>query len=371
MRTIIIVIAVSATLAVGVWFLKPSGNGGHPSVSAKDGVSLPEVQVAKPARRDIAAMLRIPATVSRFHQTTLYAKVSGYLKSVSVDKGDRVREGEVLAVIDAPEIQQQYQQALSDYTIKKVTAERLSQVWKEAPDVIAKQEVDVAQAAADAARHLVEQRQTWLDYMQVRAPYGGVVTARFVDPGALIQAATASATQAVPMFTIMDASRVRLYANVPQEDAPYVRKGTHATIVVKDSALKPVEASVTRTTQSLDPGTRTMLVEIDVPNPGLTLSPGMYAEVALALQQHRGALVIPPGALVSEGTSKAVFVIEQNVARKVPVKTGLDDGVWVEVTEGLSGTEDIVVAGKSRVTDGRPAKGLPYNLPEGKPGSQN
>lgn len=370
MKALLLAAGLVALLAAGYWMQKSPAGGDPPSVAAKDGVGLPEVQVAKPVRRDIAAMLRVPATVSPYHQTTLYAKVSGYLKSIRVDKGDRVQQGQVLAVIEAPEINQQYEQALSDYTIKKVTYERLAQVWKEAPDVIAKQEVDVAQAAADASRHLLEQRQTWLDYTQVRAPYGGIVTARFVDPGALIQAATSSATQAVPLFTIMDVSRLRLYVNVPQEDAPFVRKGTPATISIKDSSMKPLEASVTRSTQALDPGTRTMLVEIEVPNPGHAVAPGMYAEVALALRQHPNALVIPPAALVSDNASKAVFVIEQNVARKVLIKTGIDDGVWVEVTDGLAGTEDVVVVGKSRLTDGKPAKASPANLPAGKPGSQ-
>lgn len=370
MKVVLLVVSLIALLAVGYWVQKSSVGDGNSSVAAKDSGSLPEVQVAKPVRRDVAALLRIPATVSPYHQTTLYAKVSGYLKSIHVDKGDRVGQGQVLAVLEAPEINQQYEQALSDYTIKKVTYERLAQVWKEAPDVIAKQEVDVAQASADASRHLLEQRQTWLDYTQVRAPYGGIVTARFVDPGALIQAAMTSATQAVPLLTIMDVSRLRLYVNVPQEDAPFVRKGTPATISIKDSGVKALEATVTRSTQTLDPGTRTMLVEIDIPNPGQSLTPGMYAEVALALRRHANALVIPPSALVSDSSSKAVFVIDQNVARKVPVKTGIDDGIWVEVTEGLTGSEDVVVVGKSRLADGKPVKASAYNLPAGKPGSQ-
>jgi RND family efflux transporter MFP subunit len=370
MKFLLLVISLIVLLAVGFWVQKPPAEGVNPSVPSKDSANLPEVQVVKPVRRDIAATLRVPATVSPYQQTTLYAKVSGYLKDIHADKGDRVKQGQVLAVIEAPEINQQYEQALSDYTIKKVTYERLAQVWKEAPDVIAKQEVDVAQAAADASRHLLEQRQTWLDYTQVRAPYDGIMTARFVDPGALIQAAMSSATQAVPLFTVMDVSRLRLYVNVPQEDAPFVRKGTPATISIRDSGVKALEATVTRSTQALDPGTRTMLVEIDVANQGQALAPGMFADVALAIRKHPNALVIPPAALVSDNSSKAVFVIEQSLAHKVPVKTGIDDGVWVEVTEGLTGSEDVVVAGKSRLADGKPVKASPYNLPAGKPGSQ-
>lgn len=370
---------LAVLLGAGFWVLesgtqpvgqKTSSDSGTSSAAAKATGSVPEVQVVKPFRRDVAATVRIPATVSPLHQTTLYAKVSGYLKSIHSDKGDRVKQGQVLAVLDAPEIEQQYEQALADYTIKKVTYERLAQVWKEAPDVIAKQDVDVAEAAAKATQHLLEQRQTWLDYTKVRAPYDGILTARFVDPGAMIQVATASATQAVPLFTIMDISTLRFYINVSQEDASFVQRGTPATIILKAPAEKRIEAAVTRSTMSLDPGTRTMLVEIDVRNPGYALAPGMYAEVVLALRRHRDALVVPPAALVSDNSSKSIFVVEQGVARKVHVKTDIDDGVWVEITSGLAGGEDVVVVGKSRLTDGMPVKASPYNLPAGQPSSQ-
>lgn len=370
---------LAVLLGAGFWVLesgkqtvgqKASSDSGTPSTTAKATGSAPEVQVVKPLRRDVAATLRIPSTVSPLHQTTLYAKVSGYLKSIHFDKGDRVRQGQVLAVLDAPEIEQQYEQALSDYTIKKVTYERLAKVLKEAPDVIAKQDVDVAQATADAAKHLLEQKQTWLDYTKVRAPYDGILTARFADPGAMIQVATASATQAVPLFTIMDISTLRFYINVPQEDASFVQRGTPATIVIKAPVEKRIEAVVTRSTMSLDPATRTMLAEVDVRNPGYALAPGMYAEVILSLRRHKDALVIPPAALVSDDSSKSVFVVDQGVARKVHVKTDIDDGAWIEIASGLTGDEDVVVVGKGRLSDGMPVKASPYNLPSGQPSSQ-
>src|SRR5207247_10676520 len=263
------------------------------------------------------------------------------------------------------------EEALADYTIKKVTYERLAQVWKQAPDVIAKQDVDVAEASAKAAQHLLEQRQTWLDYTKVRAPYAGVVTARFADPGALIQVATSSATQAVPLFTIMDASTLRFYVNVPQEDAPFVKKGTLATIVLKEPAEKKIETTVTRSTMSLDPSTRTMLVEIDVPNPGEALVSGMFVEVILTLRQHQSALVVPPAALVADSSSKAVFVVDQGMARKVSITTDLDDGVWVEVTSGLTGAEAIVVGGQRQQVGRQPTDASPEHPACRKPSPQD
>jgi len=371
--------------AVAFWLIgtgsRPFGEAARPATQTPGGMIRPstpeeaagtisEVQVIKPIKRDVVQTLRLPATISPYYQTTLYAKVSGYLKTIAVDKGDVVKAGQILAVIDDPELLERFHQAQSEYEIKKVTYERLSSVRKENPDVIAKQDVDVAEAAYQGAKHALDQLASMLDYTKMRAPYNGTVTARFVDPGALIQAATSSATQAVPLFTIMDISTLRFYINVPQEDAPFVKKGTPVTIAISGLPEKTLKATVTRSTVALDPGTRSLLAEIDLPNPGHDLAPGMFAEVVVELRRHPDALVVPPAALVSEGSSKFVFTVDQGVARKVPVETGIDDGLWVEITSGLTGAEDVVVTGKARLSEGIQVKAFPYNLPEGKPASQ-
>jgi membrane fusion protein, multidrug efflux system len=377
-RLLLFGLALAVVIAVGVWLMgagnlslgqKTPATGSQPSGDKKSSARLTEVQVVTPVRRDVVATLRLYATVSPYHQTTLYSKVSGYLKAIHVDKGDLVKAGQVLAVIDDPELRQRYEQAQSEYAIKKVTYERLANVKKENPDVIAKQDVDVAEANYQSAKHALDQVASMLDYTKVRAPYKGIITARFVDPGALIQAATSSATQAVPLFTVMDISILRFYINIPQEDAAFVKAGTTAVISLKDTG-KTLQATVTRSTQVLDPVTRTMLVEIDLPNPGHDLTPGMFAEVILDLRRHPNALVLPPSAFVADKSGKAVFVITDGFARKVPVKTDIDDGVWVEVASGLNGNEDVVVTGKSALTDGLRVKTSPYNLPAGQPASQ-
>ena len=184
-----------------------------------------DVQVTKPVRQELVYTITLPAKIAPLYQTTLYAKVSGYLKWIGPDKGDQVKKDQVVAIIDAPEVEEQYQQAVADYKIKKITFERLTSVWKESPDVIAKQDVDVAEAAYQGARTLMQQRAVLRDYTKVRAPYDGIVTARFADPGALIQVATSSATTAIPLFTIMDLNTVRIYANVPQDDSPWFHPG--------------------------------------------------------------------------------------------------------------------------------------------------
>ncbi len=330
------------------------------------------VQVLKPQRRDLVRSLSLPANISPFYQATLYAKVPGYLKWIGVDKGDQVRQGQLLAVIDAPEIEDQYKQAEADYAIKKITHERYLSVWKDNPDMIAKQDVDMAAAAAEAAKHVRDSRRTLLSYTKVYAPFSGVITARFADPGALIQAAVGSATQAAPLLTIMDTTTVRVYASVPQEAALLAKPGVPASLTVDELPDRTFTGAITRTTEALDPATRTLLVEIDLPNEAHLLHPGMFGTATLDLERHAHALALPPAAIVTgkDAGDAAVFVVERGRTRKVPVKTGIDDGVWIEITEGLTGDEDVVVVGKAALADGQAVEAVPYNLPSGKPARQ-
>jgi RND family efflux transporter MFP subunit len=277
----------------------------------------------------------------------------------------------LLDTIESPELHQKYEQAKSDYTIKKLTFERLFHVWQKNPDVIAKQDVDVAEAAALGARHVLEQRAAMLDYTKVRAPFAGVITARFVDPGAMIQVATNSETQASPLFTIMDVAKVRVYFNVPQEEAGLAKPGRAVQVRLRQYPDRTFTGTLTRTTGVLDAATRTMLAEADLPNPEHLLQPGSFAEVEVTLQQHPNAVVIPPAALLTEEQGKAVFIVEDGRARKVPVHTGLDDGIGIEVTDGLQGTEHVVVVGQNHLQEGTSVTTAAYNLPEGQLASQH
>ena len=353
--------------------------GQQPTVSAPDTSrepgqapeSVPRVQVLKVQRRDISQTLTLPANISPWYQATLYGKVSGYVKWIGFDKGDVVKKGQLLAVLDAPEIEDQYKQADADYQIKKITYERYLSVWQDNHDIIAKQDVDVAKALAQSAKHQRDSRRNLLDYTNVYAPFSGMITARFADPGALIQAATGSATQAAPLFTIMDLDSVRIYVNAPQEVSQLTKVGLPVTMTAREWSQE-LPASITRTTEALDPATRTLLVEIDVQNKDHRLQPGMFVNVSLHLQQHPNALAIPPGSIVpsKNGQEKSVFVVESGKAKLVPVKTGIDDGLWVEVVEGLTGEEEVVVVGKSGLTDGQEVQSSAYNLPSGKSAKQ-
>lgn len=340
-----------------------------PATSSPSSAALP-VQTLPVQRRDLARTLTLPGNVSPWLQATLYAKVPGYLKSMNADKGDVVKKGQLLAVLDAPEIEQLFQQADADYQIKQVTFERLRNVWRENPDVIAKQDVDLAEAAAKATKHLRDSRRSMLEYTKVFAPFDGTVTARFADPGAFIPAATGSATQSIPFFTVMDLDTVRIYVSVPQEAALWANQGVPAILTARELPGQEFRGAITRTTTALDPSTRTLLVEIDLPNPNHRLRPGMFVTATLMLEEHPQALALLPAALVSDKTGISVFVVEGGTAKRVAVKTGLDDGAWVEVIEGLQENMEVVVVGKTGLTDGQAVHASPYNLPTGKPASQ-
>lgn len=330
-----------------------------------------DVQVIKPVRQPLVYTITLPANISPLYQTTLYAKVSGYLKWIGPDKGDRVKKHQVVAVIDAPEIEEQYQQAAADYKIKKITFERLDKVLRESPDVIAKQDVDVAEAACEGAKNLMQQRAAMREYTKVRAPYDGVVTARFADPGALIQIATASATNAIPLFTVMDLDTVRVYANVPQDESAWIAPGkTKARVLLKELPDRAFTGTITRSTLALDPSTRSLLVELDLPNHDHALRPGTYAELALDLREIPAALVLPPQAVIGGQKGKSVFVIAEGKAKSVAVQTGIANGKWIEITNGLDGSEEVVVVGKRRLLEGSPVQAAPFKLPDSKPAQQ-
>jgi RND family efflux transporter MFP subunit len=256
--------------------------------------------------------------------------------------------------------------------MKKITAERLHNVWKENADVIAKQDVDLAEAAALGSKHLRDSQRTLLGYTKVYAPFDGTITARFADPGALIQSATSSATQAAPLFTIMDMDTVRVYVSVPQEMAHLADPGVPVVVSVAEAPDKRFPGSITRTTEALDPATRTLLVEIDLPNAEHALQVGTFANVTLSLERHDNALAISPAAIVagSDSQSKFVLVAQDGIAHRVSIKTGIDDGPWIEVVDGLTGSENIVVVGKAGLNDGQTVTVSDYNLPSGKPARQ-
>jgi len=336
------------------------------------------VQVTHVARGNMIRSISLSASVEAFATARLYAKVAGYLDKISVDIGDWVTKGQVLAVLDVPEMAMEYTQAeaelaeakaqqvkaQADYSLQKVVLERsktlrvreaiTQQQLDEATAkcAVAAAEVTLARSRIDNAQARLGKLKTLMEYAKITAPFEGIVTERFVDPGALIQAATTASVNVSPVVTVQRVDMVRVFIDVPEAEVPAVDRGDPATLVLSALPEKKFVGTVTRFASALNPATRTMKVEIDFPNPEGLLRPGMYGNLTLNLETHAEALTLPVPALVSEKGKTFVYVVEDGKARRVEVTTGIDDGIRVEITKGLQGNEEVIVAGGSAVTDG-------------------
>jgi RND family efflux transporter MFP subunit len=337
------------------------------------------VEVAKPVRKDLSRKITQPANVEPMIQATLYAKAAGYLKWIKIDIGDSVKEGEVIAEIDIPEMVKEYdrvkanlreayasyEKAKADYTLQKLTYQRTKGTWDEEPGAVAKQDVDVAGAKLELAKANINSEKAKIDnaeadmkriealleYAKIKAPFDGVITKRFADPGALIRDATSN-NSVSPVVTIMHINTVRVFTDIPEPDVPFVKKGNQASLVVDALSEREFSGTVIRFAEALNPATRTMRIEIDIPNPDHILLPGMFGNLILNLEVHKNAIVIPATALIVEKDKTFVYKVANGKVEKVEIKTGIDDGIQVEVIQGLTGNEDIVVKGKNTVSDG-------------------
>ncbi len=284
------------------------------------------------------ATVELPATVHGYIETPVYAKVAGYLKTIRVDKGDRVKKDQVLAELDSPELDHQVANARATYEIDVVNDRRYQQLAREG--VVAQQTADESHAAMMAAKATLDQTIALEDYKVIRSPFAGVVTARYVDPGALIPQATGT-TANTPILALATLSPLRVYADAPQEVAPFIHDGDPTTVTVSDYPGRSFPGKITRHPDALDPATRTMLVEVDLTNREMLLYPGMYAHISIHVQKSAHSLQVPDDALVFRGGKPYVPVVRDNHLRLIPVQLGRDNGVSVEV-EGDIVPQDMI-----------------------------
>jgi membrane fusion protein (multidrug efflux system) len=280
--------------------------------------------------------------------------VTGYLKSISVDKGDWVKAGQVLAVIEVPELEQRLARARADMEVQHLTYQRLDQVWKSDPRLVARQDVDIAQGKYLEAKAQTDELEAMASYTKIVAPFDGVVTGRFADPGALIKAGgeqtTASPDQGSahpsggtsPVLSLALIDTMRIYIYVPQDSVTSIKRGMPAKLTLQDLPGRTFDGVVTRYANSLDLGTRTMLTEIDLKNPGHQLYPGMYANVTLELERHADALSLPESAIGDAQDERYVMIAQDGKLRKQDVTVGINNGKSAEIASGLSGGEDVV-----------------------------
>ncbi len=266
-----------------------------------------------------------------------------------------MRAGDFIAEIEAPELVADAARYRAEVEVAKADYTRLAEALKKAPDLVVPLAVDTAKGKLDIAEANQKRNDTLLSYARITAPFDGAITKRWVDPGALIPAATSSASpQSAAVVTLVDFSKVRIEAAIPEPEVPFLKPGQAAEIKIEELPDRSFPGEVTRIAYSLDDATKTMPVEIELANPDGALRPGMFATVRIVVEKKADALLIPAEALVVEKARTSVFKLVEGKAKKVPVKIGFEDGKSVEIGQGAVADDSIIVTGKLQLTDGQP-----------------
>ncbi len=368
LRWIVAGIVIAAFAAAFVLGIKPRLEANAALKKETQALNVPTVSIVRPKPGEANQELVLPGNVQAFMDTPIYARTNGYLKRWYADIGARVKAGQLLAEIDAPEVDDQLQQARADLANAKAshalavsTAERWEGLL--ASNSVSHQETEekladtkVKKAMLDAAASNVARLEKLQSYKKIYAPFSGVVTARNTDVGALIDAGSAGGP-AKELYHLAATDRLRVYVSVPQLYSRDAAPGTPADLTLAEFPDKRFKGTLVRTTSSIDAASRTLLAEVDVDNRTGELLPGSYAQVHFKLKTINQALVLPVNTLLfrSEGTQVAVVGPDQKVVL-TKVVLGRDFGTEVEVVSGLTGTESVILNPSDSLAAGTPVR---------------
>ena len=298
------------------------------------------VDVVNAQRDEKPKELILPGTFQAIKQTTIYPRSNGYVESWKVDIGDNVQAGQLLAEIATPEVDQQLAQARAQEEIAKVTADR----WRDLvqKNVVSKQEYDQNEKAYEAAKANLEQLQKIQGFQQILAPFAGKIAARNIDIGTLVTAGTGNS--GTPLFSIVQSDVLRVYVFAPQENAPSIHEGLAAKIILQEYPGQEFDGKITRTAGALDPQSRTMQVEVQVPNRNGKLYAGMYGQVKFLLTDGNAPIVVPANAFLfrKEGPQVATIENEDRIHWQ-NIHVGRDFGDRIEVLDGLKENTKVVM----------------------------
>jgi membrane fusion protein, multidrug efflux system len=314
------------------------------------------VQVATVKNGPAFREIRLLGDAKAFTSATIFAKISGYLRTVAVDKGDQVHAGQVLAEIDSAELDSQYEGAVADLDYKARLAARTRELRRTGDTPVQSQEQ--ADSTLRMAEETVRNLATMRSYQEIRAPFDGTITARFADPGALMQAATTNQSSSLPLLVIADNSKLRVGIYVEQRDAAAVHVGDNADIIDAANPDRHIKAKISRSASTLDPRTRTLFMEVDVDNRDGFLVAGSFVYVTLRVPVSSYPQV-PVAALVDRGGNTLVATVAEDATVTFrPVKIVSTDGIVTNISEGLKAGDVVALNVPNEVTDGarvRPA----------------
>jgi RND family efflux transporter MFP subunit len=325
-------------------------------------MAVPSVAVTTPLQASPQEEIVLPGTMQAFTDAAVYARVNGYLKRWTADIGTHVRQGQLLAEIDTPELDQQLLQARADLATAEANG-RLAQTTADryrdliTTDSVSRQDLDNANgnleaklAAVESARANVKRLEQLQAFRRIEAPFDGVVTVRNTDVGALID----SGSNAKELFHVASMTRLRVFVNVPQVYSRAATPGLKAELTLKEFPDKRFTGILARTSNAIDVASRTLLTEVDIENANGQLLAGSYAEVHLKLPAPATTMKLPVDAVIFKGDGLQVATIDgANRVRMIPVTAGRDFGDSLEIVSGLTGRERIVVNPPDSLTDGQ------------------
>ena len=365
LKIIGIVVVIVALLAV-VWGILSRRHSEHKLADWTQDQSVQTVTVVQPKGEPTSNALVLPGNVQALNSAPIYARTNGYIRKWFVDIGASVKRGQLLATIDAPEVDQQLVAARADLetaranqNLSQTTATRWTTLLGK--DAVSKQESDEKQgdlaakkALTNAAAANVGRLNALTGFTRIEAPFAGTITSRSTQVGQLVTAGSAAAQ---PLFTVSDVSRMRIYVRVPQAYSAEIHPGLHAALTLPEYPGRTFDAVLTRTADSVDQQSGTVLVELQAANPDGALKPGAYAQVRFPITGTTGSVVIPASAVLyrSDGTLVAVAG-PGNKVQMHPIKIGRDSGDTLEVLAGLARTDRVIDSPPDAIANGDPVK---------------
>jgi RND family efflux transporter MFP subunit len=368
---VVVSLAVAAVLAYGMWSrVKASKKLGAETSQ----LAVTKVSVVSPKQTAPAQEIILPGNIQPFISSPIYARTNGYLKNWYVDIGARVKQGQLLAVIDAPEIDQQLAQSLSNLNTAKanlalaeITRNRYEGLIK--TNAVAQQDVDNAvgsykanQAIVAADEANVKQLQALQSFERIYAPFDGVVTARNTDIGDLIDSGSSGGVK-TDLYHIAQPGTLRVYVNVPEEYSQGVKIGMTANLALAEFPGRTFQGKLVRTADAINVTTRTLLIEVDVQNPTGTLLTGSYAEVHLQIPTHASTYLLPVDTLLFRSEGLNVGLVKDGKVEISAVTAGHDFGDQIEIVAGLKANDQIIVNPPDSVVSGQPVQIVQATLP--------
>src|SRR5271168_2934271 len=407
-----VIILIGVALLAWRWWGRSAAEADDPGHAVGNSAEV-SAAVARVERRTLGNTLTIAGEFKPFQDVDVHAKVTGYIRKIYVDVGDHVKEGQTLVVLEIPEIdaqvsgaeaavrrgqdeihraQSDVERAESAHAVAHSAYSRLKQAADSRAGLVAQQEIDDSQAkdleaeaqvsstkaALSSAQQQMQMAQAnqkqfaaLSSYCRITAPFAGVITNRFADTGALMQAGTSSSSPAMPVVRLAETAKLRLVLSIPESVSAQIHLGDPVKVHVQ-ALNRDIEGKVSRFADSLERQTRTMETEIDFDNRENLLIPGMYAETKLSLGEKKDVLAVPLETVTRNGEDATVLAVNaQNIIEERHVKLGLEDGAHVEVLSGLTEQDRVIIGNRSQFRNGQKIQPREVDGAAAKPGGRN